>query len=287
MWQITPQNAPFVIVASASAIACALGSLTAHLITKRVLNAKYEDLITQEIEEARRYYSMRNKAGDFSDPVKAAEKLIHDKYDEKVSMYKSDTGHISTDNAGTVRDEVRHHASKPEPEEDMETFEQRLIDEAKEEVEDVKHRLGIFDEEDNSIETEEELITMNVFSENESDSAIERRGPSTVYIISSREFEHGDNDYSQNTLTYFEGDDVLVDERDKPIHNKSNVIGDVGNLSFGDQSNDPNVVYIRNEHLEVDFEVCRSSGTFTEEILGISIAEDRVKNRPRKFRTDD
>ena len=287
MWQITPQNAPFVIVASSSAIACALGSLTAHLITKRVLNAKYEDLITQEIEEARRYYSMRNKAGDFSDPVKAAEKLIHDKYDEKVSTYKSDAGHISTDDAGPIRDEVRHHASKPEPEEDMATFEQRLIDEAKEEVEDVKHRLGIFDEEDDSTETEEELITMNVFSENESDSAIERRGASTVYIISSREFEHGDNDYSQNTLTYFEGDDVLVDERDKPIHNKSNVIGDAGNLRFGDQSNDPNVVYIRNEHLEVDFEVCRSSGTFTEEILGISIAEDRVKNRPRKFRTDD
>lgn len=288
MWHITSKNAPTVIVASSSAVACALGALTAHLITKRVMTAKYEEIITQEVEDARRYYAMRNKAGDFSDPVKVAEKLIHDKYDEKVSVYKADEDHISEDDSTPTRTEVRRKTSKPEPEEDMEAFEKRLINEAKEEVEDVKQRLGIFDEpeEDDSIETEEELITMNVFSENESDSAIERRGSSTIYIISSQEFEEGEKDYSQNTLTYFEGDDVLVDERDKPIHHKNSVIGDGNNLLFGEESNDPNVVYIRNEHLEVDFEVCRSRGTFTEEILGIPLNENR-KNRPRKFRMDD
>lgn len=286
MWKITPQNAPFVIVASSSAVACALGSLTAHILTKKVMAAKYESIITDEVEAARRYYSMRNKSGDFSDPAKAAEKLLKDKYDEKVGPYQTVRVDIPEDD---VVPEVKHHTSKPEPDEDMEAFEQRLINEAKEEVEDVKYRLGIFDEDetdDDTIETEEELITMNVFSDNESDSAIERRGSSTIYIISNREFEEGEKDYNQNTLTYFEGDDVLVDERDKPIHHKSSVIGEGNNLRFGDQSNDPNVVYIRNEHLEVDFEVCRSKGTFTEEILGISIAEER-KSRPRKFRMDD
>ena len=166
----------------------------------------------------------------------------------------------------------------------MEAFEQRLIDEAKQEVDGVKQKLGVFEEEDEPDE-EEEVITMNIFSENESSaSSAGGRDTNRPFILSAREFEEGELDYSQNTLMYYEGDDVLTDERDQPIHHLQKIVG-AENLKFGEMSDDPNIVYIRNNELEVDFEVCRSKGTFTEEVLGFT--EPSNKPRPRKFREYD
>lgn len=281
MWKVTPHNAPAVLVGSSSAIACALGALTAHILTKNALKAKYEALVEAEVQTAKAYFSMRHKTGAYADPVKLAEERlgkdeIGAEYVEKVQQYKGREEHIQ-------KAEVKH-VSKPRPDEDMETFEQRLIDEAKQEVDGVKQKLGVFEEEDEPDE-EEEVITMNIFSENESSaSSAGGRDTNRPFILSAREFEDGELDYSQNTLTYYEGDDVLTDERDQPIHHLQKIVGSE-NLKFGEMSDDPNIVYIRNNELEVDFEVCRSKGTFTEEVLGFT--EPSNKPRPRKFREYD
>lgn len=281
MWKVTPHNAPQVLVGSSSAIACALGALTAHILTKNTLKAKYEALVEAEVQTAKAYFSMRHKTGAYADPVKLAEERLSKdevgaEYVEKVQQYKGREEHIQ-------KAEVKH-TSKPRPEEDMEAFEQRLIDEAKQEVDGVKQKLGVFEEEDEPDE-EEEVITMNIFSENESPaSSAGGRDPNRPFILSAREFEEGELDYSQNTLTYYEGDDVLTDERDQPIHHLQKIVG-AENLKFGEMSEDPNIVYIRNNELEVDFEVCRSKGTFTEEVLGFT--EPSNKPRPRKFREYD
>lgn len=281
MWKVTPHNAPAVLVGSSSAIACALGALTAHILTKNALKAKYEALVEAEVQTAKAYFSMRHKTGAYADPVKLAEERlgkdeVETEYVEKVQQYTGREEHIQ-------KAEVKH-VSKPRPEEDMEAFEQRLIDEAKQEVDGVKQKLGIFEEEDEPDE-EEEVITMNIFSENEaSASSAGGRDTNRPFILSAREFEEGELDYSQNTLTYYEGDDVLTDERDQPIHHLQKIVG-AENLKFGEMSDDPNIVYIRNNELEVDFEVCRSKGTFTEEVLGFT--EPSNKPRPRKFREYD
>lgn len=281
MWKVTPHNAPAVLVGSSSAIACALGALTAHILTKNALKAKYEALVEAEVQTAKAYFSMRHKTGAYADPVKLAEERlgkdeVETEYVEKVQQYKGREEHIQ-------KAEIKH-VSKPRPDEDMEAFEQRLIDEAKHEVDGVKQKLGIFEEEDEPDE-EEEVITMNIFSENESSaSSAGGRDTNRPFILSAREFEDGELDYSQNTLTYYEGDDVLTDERDQPIHHLQKIVGSE-NLKFGEMSDDPNIVYIRNNELEVDFEVCRSKGTFTEEVLGFT--EPSNKPRPRKFREYD
>ena len=298
MWKVTPHNAPAVLVGSSSAIACALGALTAHILTKNALKAKYEALVEAEVQTAKAYFSMRHKTGAYADPVKLAEERlgkdeVETEYVEKVQQYTGREEHIQ-------KPEIKH-VSKPRPEEDdeplhlrswygralasgMEAFEQRLIDEAKQEVDGVKQKLGIFEEEDEPDE-EEEVITMNIFSENESSaSSAGGRDTNRPFILSAREFEDGELDYSQNTLTYYEGDDVLTDERDQPIHHLQKIVGSE-NLKFGEMSDDPNIVYIRNNELEVDFEVCRSKGTFTEEVLGFT--EPSNKPRPRKFREYD
>lgn len=280
MWKVTTTNAPGVLVGATATLSCVLGGVAAHLVTKKAMTAKYETLIAEEIDSARLYFSKLYKSGDYSEPKRAAESLRGEK--PAVEQYEKMAEVYSRAESTPIRktSEATKTKIKPEEGEDMEAFEKRLIQKAKEEVEDVKERLGIFEEDED--ESEEEVITMNVFSENSPES--DERNPNKPFILTQREFEEGEHDYTQNTLTYYEGDDVLTDERDQPIHNKRPVVGD-DNLQFGEKSNDPNVVYIRNNHLEVDFEVCRSDGSFAEEVLGYT--EPSNKQRPRKFREYD
>ena len=77
--------------------------------------------------------------------------------------------------------------------------------------------------------------------------------------------------YEQSTLTYYEGDDILVDEHDVPVYNHNL---SVGPLNFGHGSNDKNVVYIRSERLESEFEVLREHGLYTVEVLGYEKEEE-------------
>lgn len=287
MWKVTPSNAPLVLVGASSVVSCTLGALAAHVLTKKVLQAKYEALVEQEVQQAKAYFSMRNKTGAYDDPGKIvaakaakAEKVEHsDKevYVEKAGPYRASVVDISPPEP---KPEPKPK-SKPEPEEDMEAFEKRLIREAKEEVDDVKRRLDVFDDDEDEYD-EEIVVVKNVFAEEVSaDSDRNTRKP---YVLSQREFEEGEFDYSQNTLTYYEADQVLTDDRDQPIHHMQKIVG-TEHLKFGGESNDPNVVYIRNNELEVDFEVCRSPGSFTEEVLGYK--EPSNKARPRKFREFD
>lgn len=79
------------------------------------------------------------------------------------------------------------------------------------------------------------------------------------YIISRDAFawdDEGEN-YGKNTLTYFPRDRVLLDEDEDPIEDIANTIGWRNLTQFGSESEDPNVVFIRNRRLEADFEVVK------------------------------
>lgn len=65
------------------------------------------------------------------------------------------------------------------------------------------------------------------------------------------------DEYEKTTLTFYPRQRILLDE-DKELIDGSDVDAMVGwrNLNqFGGQSGDPNVVFIRNHHLQTDFEV--------------------------------
>lgn len=286
MWPVTKENADFVIVMSASTMACAVGAYVAHILTKNYMTTKYENIIEVEVNTAKAYFSKRNKTGEYADPVALAENVLHDDYEKVVERYSGvEVEAVEEDPAPLKPRPKPKPVSKPEPEEDMETFEQRLIDEAKEEVQEVKDKIGVFDVEEFEEDDEEDAVTVNIFeSEGSSSVGQNKRGSGRPYIISFQEFDAGEFEYMQNTLTYFDGDGVLVDERENPINHMNKIIGE-SNLDFGNASEDKNVVYIRNDEMEVDFEVCRSPGKFTEEVLGMP---DRVaKTKVKKFRTYD
>lgn len=92
-----------------------------------------------------------------------------------------------------------------------------------------------------------------------------KRNPDNPYIITIDEYMDDDQGYSQSTLTYYKGDDVLTDELDMPIYNAERIASP---LIFGKGSRDPSIVYIRNERLEAEYEVIIDHGYFQVEILG-------------------
>lgn len=168
--------------------------------------------------------------------------------------------------------------------ETIEEFEQRIIDSAKEEVEEIKDRAAENDPEyaeELRKEREEEPVVSNIFDTNSVDAikvSNTVRDPGRPYIISVTEFTDNDLDYGQNTISYYAGDNVLADERDQPIPDIEGVVG-MRNLRFGDGSGDPNIVFVRNDALEVDFEICQSLGTYAEEVLGVAPPESRSQRQ--------
>lgn len=160
------------------------------------------------------------------------------------------------------------------------------------------------------VEEVDESKTKNIFDENkpEGDGILENmnsdwdyaeeiksRDPKFPYVVHQdehREGPSGDKDYEKVNLAYFEGDDVLADERDQIIEKKDEVVG-VANLSkFGHGSGDPNIVYIRNDQLEADIEVVRSTGKYAIEVAGFK--EDDLQHSgtmrrrlPRRSDFDD
>ena len=113
-----------------------------------------------------------------------------------------------------------------------------------------------------------------------------RTGP---YVISNDEFHHDNEYYDKLTITYYECG-TLADEADRPITDISFVIGDKALDHFGDRSDDPNTVYVRNDNAATDYEVMRHPNTFAHAVYGVQ--DDPVdpaerKNRAMKFRNDD
>lgn len=93
--------------------------------------------------------------------------------------------------------------------------------------------------------------------------------------------ERHEEDYTESTLTYYAGDDVLCDDQDKVIDDQDLVVG-VGNLDkFGHGSGDASIVYIRNDKLGIEVEVIKSDKTYAEEVHGLSHSDP-----PRRRRAD-
>lgn len=74
------------------------------------------------------------------------------------------------------------------------------------------------------------------------------------YIIPPEEFDMED-DYETISLTYYT-DGVLTDDTDNIIENLEDTVGYDFPNHFGDYAEDPDTVFVRNERLRVDYEIC-------------------------------
>lgn len=72
--------------------------------------------------------------------------------------------------------------------------------------------------------------------------------------------EHGESGFAKETLIWYEGDSTLADESGKIIDGPDEVVG-LNNL---DDFKTSDVIYIRNETEEVDYEIIRDPSTYNE-----------------------
>lgn len=112
-----------------------------------------------------------------------------------------------------------------------------------------------------------------------SETATKVAGP---YIIPLDEYMSGESEYEQVTLTYFEEDDVLCDDGEMPLDDVDNIVGLANLQAFGRQSKDANVVYVRNDRLQIDYEICRDLRSYAEVVAGFVKARARPARKMPK-----
>ena len=97
------------------------------------------------------------------------------------------------------------------------------------------------------------------YREGESDSMEIGTPP---YVISYEEY--GDIDeYESMCLTYYE-DGVVTDDWGDVIEDIPNTVGKDFASHYGENVDDPDIVYVRNDRLKTDYEICRDGRKFSE-----------------------
>jgi len=95
------------------------------------------------------------------------------------------------------------------------------------------------------------------------------RASDRAHIIHQDEFALNETEYAQVTYVYYAGDDVLVDEDKTPLAARDEVVVRNFEGRFGHGSDDHNILYVRNPVLELDIEICRTPGSYEEDVLGL------------------
>lgn len=156
------------------------------------------------------------------------------------------------------------------------TLEKKYEELAGEEIEDARKHYAMLHKKDEFSTPENALKVMNqrlgyIQPEEEGDDVFEAVGTKTdgPYIISEAMFFDGSEGQTQVTLTYYAGDDVLVDENEQIVDEVSSWVGVLNLKRFGHESNDPRTVYIRNDAMKIDFEVVKSDNSYAEEVAGL------------------
>lgn len=226
-------------------VAFGLGAVAGHLVTKRRLEMEFYGKLDAELEAARKYYLKLAKREEYSDPSKVADRIVP---------------------------EERVEQEEPEDSEEEE----------EDDDDDLRPTYSVrVSPRDGSEDRFYKLESANFDYRNE----VPKRNPKIPYVISYDEYFENPKDYDQRTITYFSKDDVLVEERDTPIEDVLGIVGPNALDQFGHGSNDPNIVYVRNDHLSMDFEICWDPDSFEETVLGqIKHSEG---HKVRKFRIDD
>lgn len=248
-------------ILAATVVSAGVGAGVTYVLTKNHFKTKYEELANREIQEAQKHYSEKIRAAK-EDPK--AKRVVPNK-PGKVDVSK-------------LVEKLGYNIEAPaESEEDLVVVEEKS--------------LTVVEAEEDGTLMVEEIVESNIFDSPQEDleggfdyeAELARRKGDRPYLITLDEFS--ESEYDSATLTYYEEDDVLLDEQEDPIPDPDKIVGDDNLLRFGQGSKDKNVVYVRNDSLELDYEILRSKNSYAQDVLGYIQHEDRPGIR--KFRRYD
>lgn len=104
-----------------------------------------------------------------------------------------------------------------------------------------------------------------------------RRSVDEPYVIHVDEQE--ELGYPTVSFTLYEGDDVLANEREEIVseQDRERILGEKNLMRFGHGSNDPSVVFIRNDSLATVFEVVKTPGHYAAEVHGFDVDDPEAE----------
>src|SRR5690349_5668170 len=252
-----------VVVGVVAGVSFLSGGGLSYLLTKRHFRLKYEELMAKDHEETKQYYARMYKRDEYETPESAAKALGVEVSTDRPTAPELEEMQANIDRLGYAPDE------KKEPVEEKLEKAAEVVEEAADEV-------------------------VNIFSQQQTDETFDYeeekrlRTNDRPYVITHDEFMINENDNQQISLTYFQGDGILVDDKDEVIENENDTVGDANLLRFGHGSKDNNIVYIHNPLLDVDFEIARHTGTYTEQVAGLKHSDPHdTRGKVRRFRSYD
>lgn len=252
------RNNPVLLV-GIGLVGVGVGVAVGYHFAKKHLRVKFDDLLAQEVEQARQFYATLNKA-DYPTPTD----LVKERHPEVIEAER-----IAKEQGYTTDGESIIVA----PEDGTLMIRRQEVE----------------------VETEQEVQHRNIFvdgspiDEDAWDQTAEElnRTPGKPYVISEEEFMENETDYEQLQMTYWVADDVLVSEETSEVVNASDeLVGDENlRTKFGHGSKDRHILYVRNDAKRLEFEIAQSTGSYTKEILGLNDEDnERIQQQVRRFR---
>lgn len=115
------------------------------------------------------------------------------------------------------------------------------------------------------------------------------KSPETkIHIISFEEYQENRN-LNKEPIAFYEMDGIFADAQEKTIPDPNSLFVPNVQLHFGEESEDPDIVYVRNESRGVDYEITRINDYYAVVILGQPAPPPKAKPKRRRSvkKTDD
>lgn len=234
-----------------------VGGGLGYILAQHRLKARYWEIANEEIESVKDRYRQRYKEGPYSDPTSTAAHLIP-----------------TTEHAGE-QEVYENVISTLEYSEDEKPRQPPVFTALKGEIRPKQKKPPR--------PRPYEVVHIE-------DMVMPEPHPTEPYLISVEEFMEDFENHDKISISYYDGDDTLADEREQMIPDVEGTVGKENLVRFGQASRDPNTVYVRNKRLNTDFEVYREDGSFSVMVLGMDEEfldpKDDQKHRNQKLRDD-
>lgn len=233
-------------------IGAGIGGGLAFIFTKRKLETKYSRMADDEIAEMREHYQAKGRALE-------------------AQAGKTDLSTIIAEK-GYAPSEPETSSSPPMAVQPPKSVtETETADDSAMAENDVEGPQGV--------KAKGEVAVRNIFKDREQavipewdrHTELRRRSPDRPYVVHYDE-RHEMEGYSEVSYTYYAADDVLCNERDEVIDpaQRDDLVGEANLERFGHGNPDPMIVFVRNDNLEIMYEIIKSPNSFAEEVHGFT-----------------
>lgn len=281
----TTKKQQVIILGLTAVVSGLVGGAISHFVTKKFLTTKFDTLLASEIEAAKEFYALTNKTDEFGRPLKPEDlfsQYASDDVKKTVSEYDTRSNNIvkTDDEAKAEAQELARTLI-----EGMQTPNLPVItdDGQSDQPADDTELQNIFE----GYEPSEDLVW-------DDEAEKSQRTNDKPYIISHDEFYEASPDYEQDELIYYDVDSVLADNQGIPVPDPETTVGEVHLDMFGHGSKNANTLFIRNDKLQLDMEITKANGRYSEMVLGLDgddLDETELRHssyrHPRKFRASD